>query len=74
MTGYACVMVTGILSPEEEHSQLVCFLDGLFPVALSDEKARAQPGDGTNFKGDVGLVKLDLLRSYCFCGFSHICL
>ena len=73
MTGYACVMVTGVLSPEEEHSQMVCFLDGLFSVALSMEKARAQPGDGNYFKGDVGLVEFDLLRPNCFCGFSHNC-
>ena len=72
MTGYACVMVTGILSPEEEHSQLVRVLDFIFSVALSVEKARAQPGDGNNFKGDVGLVEFDLLRPDCFCGFSHI--
>ena len=71
MTGYACIMVTGVLSPEEEHSQLVCFPELLFSVAFSIEKARAQPGNGNNFKGDVGLVEFNLLRPDCFCGFSH---
>ena len=74
VTGRACVMVTGILSPEEENSRLVRFLDLLFSVAFSIAKAREQPGDGNNFKGDVGLVEFDLLRPNCFCGFSHILL
>ena len=73
MAGNACVMVTGILSPEEERSQLVFALDVPFSVALSLEKARTQPGDGNNFKGDVRLVVLYFCGTYCFLASLTIC-
>ena len=59
------------LYPEEENPQLVFFLDAPFSVALSLEKARTQPGDGNNFKGDIRLVEFDFCGPNCFCGFSH---